>query len=269
MMVNVPENRQISVNVSVPFSIFSNNEMVRNMSSTYFYSQDNNNNITQQVGLSGSFLDNKLSYGVSQGYGNKGVGNSGSIYGNYSGSKGTVSAGYNYSKNNRSVNGSVNGGVVLHQGGVLLYRSMGSSMAIIEAPEATGAKANNKDSVVNSSGYALYPYVSPYNSNIISMDVNTLPENVMLKETTKTVYPSDGAVVKVKFDTKVGYQAIITLKMADGSIVPFGAIATLIESNVTEENTGIVGDNNQLFMSGLPTEGKLNIRWGNAKASVV
>ncbi|MFW0929250.1 MAG: fimbria/pilus outer membrane usher protein [Providencia rettgeri] len=261
-----PENRQISVNVSVPFSIFSNNEMVRNMSSTYFYSQDNNNNITQQVGLSGSFLDNKLSYGVSQGYGNKGVGNSGSIYGNYSGSKGTVSAGYNYSKNNSSVNGSVNGGVILHQGGVLLGRSMGSSMAIIEAPEATGAEANNKDSVVNSSGYALYPYVSPYNSNIISMDVNTLPENVMLKETTKTVYPSAGAVLKVKFDTKVGYQAIITLKMADGSIVPFGAIATLIESNVTEENTGIVGDNNQLFMSGLPTEGKLNIRWGNGQS---
>ncbi|MEX9818029.1 FimD/PapC C-terminal domain-containing protein, partial [Providencia rettgeri] len=37
---------------------------------------------------------------------------------------------------------------------------------------------------------------------------------------------------------------------------------SLIEENATEENTGIVGDNNQLFMSGLPDSGKLQIRWG-------
>ena len=140
---------------------------------------------------------------------------------------------------------------------------MGGSMAVIEAPNAINAKTNNQDVVVNNQGYALYPYVSPYASNIINMDVNSLPNNVVLKETSKTVYPSAGAVVKVKFDTKVGYQAVINLKTADGAVLPFGAVATLIEDNTTESNTGIVGDNNQLFMSGLPNSGKLQISWGS------
>ena len=85
-----PENRQLSVNVSIPFSIFSNHEMARNMSSTYTYSQDNNGNISQQLGVTGNFLNNKLSYGLSQGYGNRDVGNSGSLNASYSGSKGNI-----------------------------------------------------------------------------------------------------------------------------------------------------------------------------------
>lgn len=99
----------------------------------------------------------------------------------------------------------------------------------------------------------------------MTLDVNTLPDDVMLKETTKTIYPSAGAFVKAKFDTKVGYQVLFNIRMANGSAVPFGAIATLVESNVVEENTGIVGDNNKLFMSGLPNSGTLNISWGSGQ----
>lgn len=46
--------------------------------------------------------------------------------------------------------------------------------------------------------------------------------------------------------------------------MPFGAIATLIDKeNPNEINTGIVGENGQLYMSGLPSDGKLLIKWGN------
>lgn len=261
-----PENRLISLNVSIPFSIFSNSEIAKNMSSTYYYSQDQNNNTSHQLGVTGSFLDNKLGYGLSQGYGNKGQGNSGSINTSYSGSKMSGSVGYNYSKDSQSYNASLDGGVLLHSGGILLGRSMGNSIGIVEAPGASGAEVGGPDSVIGNSGYALYPYLSAYNANIVSMDVNTLPNDVMLTETNKTVYPSDGAVVKIKFDTKVGYQAIINLQNANGNPIPFGAVATLIESNVTEENTGIVGDNSRLFMSGLPNSGKLQISWGQGQS---
>ncbi|KAA8715356.1 fimbrial biogenesis outer membrane usher protein [Morganella psychrotolerans] len=260
-----PENRQFSVNISVPFSIFSNNTLVRGISSTYTYSQDNNGRVNQQAGLSGSALDNRFTYGISQSYANKGQGNSGNVYTNYSGSKGTASLGYNYSKDYRSVNGSVGGSLVIHSGGILAGQSLGSSLAIIEAPGADGTHISNQKSVINSGGYGLYPYVSPYNANIISLDVNTLPDNVMLNETTKTVYPTAGAIVKAKFNTKVGYQAIINLKLRNGTMLPFGAVATLADSDTGEENTGIVGDNNQLFMSGLPESGNLYIGWGNGQ----
>lgn len=261
-----PENRQVSINVNVPFSIFSNNEMARNMSASYMFTQDNESRVSQQVTLNGSFLDNSLAYGISQGYENKGVGNSGGLSASYAGSKGDISAGYNYSRNYSGYNASINGGVLLHSGGVLLGKSMGNSVGIIEAEGAKGADVGSKDAIINSQGYALYPYVSAYNANVISMDVNTLPDNVMLKETSKTVYPTAGSVIKVKFDTKVGYQVLMNLKRADGSLIPFGAVATLVEKNALEENTGIVGDNNQLFMSGLPNNGQLKISWGNGQA---
>ncbi|BBG61016.1 MULTISPECIES: fimbria/pilus outer membrane usher protein [Providencia] len=258
-----PENRQISINVNIPFSIFSNHELARNMSSSYIFTQDNEHRMTNQLSVNGSFLDNKLGYGISQGYENKGVGNNGSLNASYSGSKGDISAGYNYSKDSNSVNASMSGGMLIHSGGVLLGKPMGSSLAIIEADGATGAEVGSKDTVINNSGYALYPYTSPYNANIINMDVNTLPHDVILKETSKTVYPSAGSIVKVKFNTKLGLQAIINLQTPSGKPVPFGAVASLNGSDATEENTGIVGDNNQVFMSGLPANGKLNISWGS------
>lgn len=259
-----PENRQLTVNVSVPFSIFSSDETLRNISSTYSYSRDNNGKVMQQAGLSGTTLDNRLNYGVSQGFANQGQGNSGNIYGNYNGSGGTATLSYHYNSDSKSVNGSLNGGVVLHSGGVLSGPGFGSSMGIAEIPGGEGTQINNDKSVVNSSGYALIPYMSPYNANNVGADVNTLPDNVMMTETMKTVYPTAGAVVKVKFDTRIGYQTIINLKRNDDSLIPFGAVASLNGTDDKENNTGIVGDNNILFMSGMPESGKLNIGWGNS-----
>lgn len=260
-----PENRQLSLSISVPFSVFSNSEMARNMSSSYMFTQDNNNRASHQLGVHGSFLDGKLGYGISQGYENKGVGNSGAINASYSGSKSNISAGYNYNKDSQGINASASGGVLIHSGGILMGQTMGSSIGVIEAEGAKGTKLNNQDTVINGQGYALYPHLSSYSANTINMDVNSLPNDVMLNETSKTVYPTAGSVVKVKFDTKLGYQVIMTLKRADNSVIPFGAIATLVEQDSKEANTGIVGDNNQLFMSGLPDSSRLDISWGQDK----
>lgn len=227
------------------------------------FTQDNKHRTTNMLSVNGTLLDDKLAYGVSQGYENKGVGASGALNASYSGSKGDISAGYNYGKHTQNINGSLSGGLVLHSGGVLLGKSMGSTMAIVEAKGAEGTSVSNDDSVINRQGYAIYPYISAYSANHINLDVNTLPDDVMLNETTKTVYPSDGAIVKVKFETKVGYQVIMSLKHSDGSAIPFGSVATLIDKDSKDVNTGIVGDNNQLFMSGLPNDGVLNVSWGN------
>lgn len=141
-----PENRQINFNVNIPFSLFSNNPMVSNFNSTYMLTHDNHGRTNQQVGLSGSAFDNALSYGVAQSWANQNQPNNGSLYANYSGNYGTSSLNYNYSSDYYSVNGSMNGGLLLHSGGVLLGRSMGSSMAIIEAQGAKGTELNSGNS---------------------------------------------------------------------------------------------------------------------------
>ncbi|QCJ69383.1 fimbrial biogenesis outer membrane usher protein [Providencia heimbachae] len=259
-----PENRQISVNINIPFNLFSNAPSVRNMNSTYSTSHDNNGKTVNQAGISGSLLDSKLTYGVSQSWGNQNQNSSGSLYTNYAGNKGTLSAGYNYSDNYNSVNAGVNGGLVVHSGGMVFGRSMGSSMAIIEAEGAEGTHLTIGHSEINAQSQAIYPYLSEYTKNTVGLDINTLPDNVTLAQTSKNIYPTSGAIVKVKFDTRIGYQVIINLTHNQG-VIPFGAVATLIEDQSMEENTGLVGDEGQLYMSGLPDTGILRIQWGTQK----
>lgn len=256
-----PENRQISFNLSIPFSLFSNSPAARNISSTYSISHDNNGKTIQQAGVSGSLLDSKLTYGVSQSWGNQNQRSSGSLYTNYAGSKGTVSAGYNYSNSYNSVNAGINGGMVIYSGGLLFGRSMSDSFAIVEAEGAEGTHLAIGSTQINAQGQAIYPYLSEYSKNSVGLDVNSLPDDVTLTQTSKNIYPTSGAIVKVKFDTRIGYQAIIQLN-DDNGIIPFGAVATLVDDSVTEENTGLVGDDGQLYMSGLPNSGVLRIQWG-------
>ncbi|EPK8021489.1 fimbria/pilus outer membrane usher protein [Providencia huaxiensis] len=256
-----PENRQISFNLSVPFSLFSNSPTARNISSTYSISHDNNGKTIQQAGLSGSLLDSKLTYGVSQSWGNQNQRSSGSIYTNYTGSKGTLSGGYSYSSNYHSVNAGINGGVAIYSGGLLFGRSMSDSFAIVEAEGAEGTRLTVGNTQINGRGQAIYPYLSEYSKNSVGLDVNSLPDDVTLAQTSKTIYPTAGAIVKVKFDTRIGYQVIIQLN-DDNGVIPFGAVATLVEASAIEENTGLVGDDGQLYMSGLPDSGLLRIQWG-------
>ncbi|HEJ9414877.1 TPA: fimbrial biogenesis outer membrane usher protein [Proteus mirabilis] len=258
-----PENKQISINLNVPLSLFSNHPMASNFNSTYMITHDNHGRTNQQVGLSGSAFNNALSYGVSQTWANHSQPNNGSAYINYSGHYGTSSLNYNYSKDYYNVNGSLNGGLLLHSGGILLGRSMGNSMAIVEAPGAKGTELNSGQGVINSQGYALAPYLSEYRQNTLGLNVNTLPDNTTLQTTSQNVVPTKGAIVKVTFKTKIGFQAILNLKQKE-KVIPFGAIATLIdENNPDEVNSSIVGEKGQLYMSGLPDSGKILVKWGN------
>lgn len=257
-----PENRQISFNVSVPLSVLSNDPRLKNMSSTYSVSHDNTGKTNHQAGISGSLLENKLTYGLSQGWGNQGQNPNGSVYANYAGNKGTASAGYNYSKDYYSVNTSYNGGVVAYSDGFILGRTMSNSIAIIEADGAEGTALSTSNAYINQQGKAIYPYLADYAKNTVGLNVNTLPDDVTLQQTTLNLYPTAGAVIKAKFNTKVGYQALISL-LYDNNVVPFGAVASVISHDALEtENTGLVGDDGMLYMSGLADSGELRIQWG-------
>jgi outer membrane usher protein len=65
-----------------------------------------------------------------------------------------------------------------------------------------------------------------------------------------------------KFATKVGYQALITLRQRNGEPVPFGAMVTAAGDGQNEQNSGITGDAGQVYMSGLPEQGALQVKWG-------
>lgn len=260
-----PENRQLSFNLSVPFSVFTQDRDLQSIYATYSMGHDQNGRTQNNSGLSGSFMDGKLSYGASQSWGNKGQIANTNLNAGYQGDKGSISTGYSYSNNSQSINMNASGGALLHSEGLTLSRSMGDSVALISAPGAEGVSVNGGTAVTDWRGYAVAPYLSDYNKNSIGLDPSTLPENVDLPQSNTNVYPTKGAVVKASFRTRIGYQVLMTLKQG-AKYVPFGAIATLTSDNSADNMSSIVGDAGQVYLTGLPETGELLVKWGETAA---
>ena len=262
---NWPENRQISFNVSVPFSIFGYSRNLQSMYATTTLTHDNTGRTLSQTGLSGNTMDGKLSYSASQSWGNQGQISNTNLNTGYQGSKGSISGGYSYSSDMQAINMSASGGVMVHSGGITLSRAMGDSVALVSAPGAAGVSVNGGTAVTDWRGYAVVPYLTDYTRNSVGVDPSTLPENVDLTQTNLNVYPTKGAVVKANFATRVGYQVLMTLKL-DNGVVPFGAVATLLNAGMAEVNSSIVGDDGQVYLTGLPERGELLVKWGETAA---
>ncbi|MEI9745790.1 fimbria/pilus outer membrane usher protein [Enterobacter ludwigii] len=264
------EDRRLNFNVSVPLDRLlagNNTASGNNMNLNYGMNTDRNHNTSQRMGISGSALgDNQLNYNVDQSTGNHGQGYAGSLGATYNGSLGSVSGGYNYSDNQQQLTYGLSGGVVAHPHGITLGQEPGETIAIVRAPGASGVKVNNQNGVETDwRGYAIVPYMQPYRSNEVELDPSNVGDSVAMDLTSARVVPTRGAVVMANYRTQVGRQAMLNL-MFRGKPIPFGALATLDARNLEDGQkaaNGIVGDAGQLFMSGLPDEGLLNLQWGS------
>ena len=259
-----PENRQLSLNVNVPFSLFSPVAWSQNAYATTQLSRDNHGRMQSQLGLSGSGLDGALGYSVQQSSANQGQGNNSSVNLGYTGSKGYANAGYSYGAHSRTMNMSASGGLVGHAGGITLAPSLGSSVAIISAAGVSGIRTMNGSGLTDGNGYTVAPYLSDYSKNSVGLDPSSLPEDTELEQSNVNVYPTKGAVVMATFTPRIGYQVLMTLERA-GTVVPFGATVSIKDDTQPGgRNASIVGDAGQVYLSGMPEKGTLLVKWGRA-----
>ena len=259
---NWPVNRQVSLSVSVPLSLFSAAERARAMSATYFVTHDSTGRTNSQAGLTGSMLDNRASWGVSQSWDNQGNGSAGNLNLNYTGANGSGGVGYGYDHYSRNVNASLNGGLLVHRHGITLAPMLGDAVALVSAPGVEGVKVSTGDTTTDSRGYAVSPYLSNYQRNTVSLDPTTLPDDADIENNSVNVYPTRGAVVEAKFKTRIGRQAMLTLTH-DGQPVPFGALAHMKDSN-GEDSSSIVGDAGMVYLSGMSPQGIIRVEWGRS-----
>lgn len=73
---------------------------------------------------------------------------------------------------------------------------------------------------------------------------------------------SDSNIARATFNAQIGGKVLMTLKYGNKS-VPFGAIVTHGEN----KNGSIVAENGQVYLTGLPQSGKLQVSWGKDKNS--
>jgi outer membrane usher protein len=259
-----PENRQVSLNMQVPLNLFSKSAYLSGAYASYQMTQNNKGQVQQQTGVNGSALDDRVSYSVMQGWSNGQDSSNSTLNTGYQGSKGTANLGYSYSSQNRSLNLGGNGALVVHPEGVTLSQLLGSSVAVVSAPGSAGTSVMNGNVQTDSRGYAVVPYLSNYHSNSISLNPATLPDDVDITTSSMNVYPTKGAVIMANFATRIGYQALLTLQQGE-TPVPFGALVTVDGITGSEPHSGIVGDAGQVYLTGLPEQGKLQVKWGTGK----
>ncbi len=251
----------VAVNVSVPLS-----QWLPNSYATYNLNSSKNGITSNNVGLNGTALaDGNLSYNLSQGYISNGEGANGYASADYRGGYGEVNVGYGYDQSQRRLDYGLQGGIVLHENGLTLSQPLNETVVLVKAPGADGVSISNNTGVKTDwRGYAVVPYATAYRRNQIYLDTLTLPDDVDMTLTTASVIPTRGAVVRADFNPSVGQRVLMTLLRANGEPVPFGA--TVSKDDGTKGDSTIVGDDGQVYLSGMANAGRLLAKWGNTEA---
>ncbi|QLU12208.1 outer membrane usher protein focD [Escherichia coli] len=78
-----------------------------------------------------------------------------------------------------------------------------------------------------------------------------------LVRTFPNVVPTSGAIVRAEFKARVGIKLLMTLTH-NNKPLPFGAMVT----SESSQSSGIVADNGQVYLSGMPLAGKVQVKWG-------
>lgn len=250
-------NKTAMFNVSVPLSGWlPDSNLTSNISMR-------NSSTVLQTGISGSVLNNQLNYSVSEGWQNQEQGAAGDASTAYTGRFGQATGGYSYNQSGHQWLYGLSGGMAIHQHGITLSQklSLDGGNALVIAPGAKGVKINSGTGISTDwSGYALVPNLSSYQHNNVALDVSSLPDDVDAKSTDTDVVPTRGALVAAPFNVSVGHRALITLRYSQG-VIPLGA-SVVLKQNQNIISQGVV-DNNQVYMSGLPETGTLEVSWQN------
>ncbi|WP_417316277.1 fimbrial biogenesis usher protein [Enterobacter sp.] len=258
----------ISFNVSVPLSLFTGHGYHRETAidrayATTSVSRNSEGESSWQAGVSGTLLeDRNLNYSVMQGHSSHN-GASGNATANWQATYGTLGAGYNYSHNQHDLNWQLSGGIVGHADGVTFSQPLGDTNVLIKAPGASGVSVENQTGVKTDwRGYAVMPYATVYRYNRIALNTDTMSNSIDIEDNVSSVVPTKGALVRANFDAHVGVRALFTVLRANQP-APFGAVVRENTSGVTS----MVGDEGQIYLSGLPLVGELLVQWGNGANS--
>jgi outer membrane usher protein len=150
--------------------------------------------------------------------------------------------------------------LIAHAGGVTFTPMMGDTMALVHVDDGEGIKvANFPAAPVDSNGYTVLPYLSPYQQNTVSLDLSQVSLQTSVENTYGQVAPHAGAVALVNFTKAQGISVFIEVKMADGKPAPFGASVL----NEEGEQVGSVGQFGRIEARVKTTTGRLAVRWGD------
>lgn len=257
-------DRAVSMSVSIPL-----NRWLPGGSVSYSLNNNLAGHTTQQLSFYGTALENdRLSYNLQQGFDNQAKTANSNLSLGYRGGSGSATIGYSRDRYSNRLDYSAAGGIVATQYGVTLSQTLGDTIGLIRAKGASDVQVEGASNVhTDSRGYAVMPTLSAYHKNTLSLDTETLADEVDLEQNSQTVVPTSGAVVLANYHTHVGVRTLITLTY-QGHPLPFGASAYVSGDDQARSSTGIVGEGGQVYLSGVPLLGTLHANWSQQGQTV-
>lgn len=164
---------------------------------------------------------------------------------NYNNGYNSKEIGYSKSDNSKMIYGNLNGAIVLHKGGITRASDLGKTFAIVKAIGAEGMKVSTNSNIkINSNGYGVVPYLSPYKKNYITLDSKKSKNMSEIDENRLLVIPDNGSSPLVEFKVKKIEKNIIKINSLNHEI-PFGAKVVDSKNNLL----GVTDQSGFVFLS--------------------
>ncbi|ALI02889.1 fimbrial biogenesis outer membrane usher protein [Pseudomonas sp. FW306-02-F02-AA] len=226
--------------------------------------QDSNGNATRAATFSGSsFKDDALSYslGVNQQLSDEDRILGGSVAARYNAANAIWHGSYNQDRNTRQMDYGVEGGVVAMRDTLMFTQPLGETNIIVATPGAADVGVLTRSGVrTNNSGYTIISSAQPYRDNRVSLDTDSLSDNVDIAGLVQEVTPKRGAFVMARFKTQNGRRLLVTVETAQGMAAPFAANVQLFDSTGAVLSEAMVADKGRVFITGVPEQSRLVIK---------
>jgi outer membrane usher protein PapC len=206
-------------------------------------------------------LDSNNSYRVKAGAGSRGNA-VGSGYFTHQGNNAEMSVNTSYEGSRyHSVGLSAQGGITGTTEGIALHRlsTMGGTRMMVDTSGVSGVPVRGYGGVTetNRFGKAVVSDISSYYRSSVSVDVNKLADDV---EATRSVVQgtlTEGAIGLRRFGVIAGEKAMVTIRLADGTTPPFGAVVMGLGGH----QAGIVNDGGQVWLTGMNAGESMRVVW--------
>lgn len=227
---------------------------------------DSHDRTREQAMLTGSAgRYNQLNWGATAAHDNTGSGSAISAHAGYRSPYAVLHAGYGKGNDYSQTSFGASGAVLIHAGGITFGQPTGHTVALVHAPGAAGAHVLNGAGVrVDRHGYALVPYLAPYQLDTIRIDPRGLSLGVQLDATSAHVAPYAGAMVQVDFKTHYGRALIARIRQGNGKPAPFGTPVLDIQGNPV----GLVGQAGLALLRVDQPAGHLGLHWKDARGTL-
>jgi len=171
--------------------------------------------------------------------------------------------------NYTSLSVSARGGGTLTPYGAALHRtnSTGGTRLMVDTAGVPDVPVRGYGTPTRSNafGKAVISDIGSYQRTAASVDLESLPSNVEATQSVTQLTLTEGAIGYRFLDVISGEKAMAVLRLPDGSSPPFGATV----KNVKQQDTGIVNDGGNVYLSGIQAGEEMIVSWGGAERCIL